>query len=138
MPKLNDLSGLDALADALVERLNERFGPAGAPNPQLPSGVPLFDDPRRDFLVGARLAIAGVEFTQSIQFNGSAGPSYGTDNAVPLVAYKTLVARVYPNVRRGPLGSDSLTGQRVTGELMQRQTAVWPRQPRRDPRDGQG
>ena len=117
MQNLNDISGLDALADALMERLTGRFGPTGAPNPQLQPGVPLFDDPRRDFLIGARLRIAGVEFTQSIQHNGSAGASYGRDNAVPLVAYKTMVARVYPTVRRGPLGSDTLTGQRVTGEL---------------------
>ena len=119
MQNANDISGLDAFADALSERLVGRlgFGPTGAPNPQLPSGVPLFDDPRRNFLVGASLRIAGVEFTQSIQHNGSAGPSYGRDNAVPLVAYKTMVARVYPIVRRGPLGGDSLTGQRVTGEL---------------------
>lgn len=119
MPNTNDIAGLDALADAIALRLSGRpgSGPTGEPNPQLPSGVPLFDDPRRDFLVGASLKIAGVEFTQSTQYNGSAGPSYGPDNAVPLVAYKTMVARVYPFVRRGPLGSDSLTGQRVTGEL---------------------
>jgi hypothetical protein len=119
MQTSNDILEFDALADALASRLSGRigFGPTGEPSPQLPPGVPRFDDPRSDFLVGASLRIAGVEFTQSIQHNGSAGPSYGRDNAVPLVAYKTMVARVYPFVRRGPLGSDSLTGQRVTGEL---------------------
>jgi hypothetical protein len=36
---------------------------------------------------------------------------------VPLVAYKTMVVRAYPFVRRGLLVPDTLTGQRVTGEL---------------------
>ena len=44
-------------------------------------------------------------------------PLYGTANSVPLVAYKTLVARVYPSVRPGRLGGDHLTGQKVTGDI---------------------
>jgi hypothetical protein len=116
-----DLSRLDDLADAVAVRLGNRLGrgPAGEPDPRLPAGLepPVGNDPRKDFLVGSRVGIAGVEYTQSTQFNGSAGASYGRDNAVPLVAYKTMVVRAYPYVRRGTLGGDTLTGQRVVGEL---------------------
>ncbi|HTE21139.1 MAG TPA: hypothetical protein VK689_22465, partial [Armatimonadota bacterium] len=122
MQNFNDDSSLDALADAVAARLAGRtsFGPSGGPTPQLPVDWPQrpqLDDPLAGLRAGARVGIAGVEYTQSIQFNGDSGPSYGPDNAVPLVAYKTMVARVYPFVRRGLLGADTLTGQRVTGTL---------------------
>lgn len=122
MPNPSDLSGLDALADAVAARLAGRvpFGPSGEPGPQvpgLPDSVPQIDDPRHDLQAGTSVGIGGVEFTQSIQYNGSSGPSYGPDNAVPLVAYKAMVVRAYPFVRRGMLVADTLTGQRVTGEL---------------------
>ncbi len=117
-----DIVGLDALVDALTERLSARLqsGPGGARDPRLPEvwdPPPRVEGPVFDRLSRARIGIAGIEFTQSTQHNGSAGPSYGRDNAVPLVAYKTLVARVYPVVRRAVLGNDALIGQRVTGEL---------------------
>jgi hypothetical protein len=112
-----DLTGLDALVDAVAARLSGRipFGPGGGPG--LPSGTPQLEDPLTGFRVGSSVGIAGVEYTQSIQYNGTSGPSYGPDNAVPLVAYKTMVARVYPFVRRATFGADTLTGQRVTGTL---------------------
>ena len=65
-----------------------------------------------------RLGIAGIELTQSVQHHGAAGPSYGTDNSVPPVALKPLLARVYPYVRAAMLGADALSGARVTGELV--------------------
>ena len=71
---------------------------------------------RPDIRADAPLAIAGVEYTQSTQYNSSAGGGYGPDNGVSLVAYKTMAVRAYPIVRRGML-SDTLTGQRVTGQL---------------------
>lgn len=106
------MPGLDVLVEAIAARLSGRapLGPTGDPDPRL-----LQDwerpqiDPRTDFLIGATVGIGGVEYTQSIQ--------YGNDNAVPLVAYKTMVVRTYPFVRRGMLGGDTLTGQRVTGQL---------------------
>src|SRR5258705_13774102 len=72
--------------------------------------------PRPDIQTDARLAIAGIEYTQSTQYNGSSGPGYGPDNGVSLVAYKTMAVRAYPSVHRG-IFSDTLTGQRVTGQL---------------------
>ncbi len=114
---------LDALADLVAARLATRQptadrGGNGDGLPALPwrspsQGIDL-RDPR---LSGASLAIAGVEFTQSIQHHGAVGTSQGPDNGVPLVAYKTLVVRIHPFVRQGFLGADTLTGQRVTGEL---------------------
>lgn len=112
---------LDALTDLVAARLASRQPASGGMGDGLPTlpwlspsqGIDL-RDPR---LSGATLTIAGVEFTQSIQHHGAVGTSYGPDNSVPLVAYKTLVARVYPFVRQGLLGADTLSGQRVTGEL---------------------
>jgi hypothetical protein len=127
---------LDALADAIAQRLGARFPgglrPIGIPTPGVPgSGGPYGEiDPERPpfppdaytsgtvgNLPRTSLAIAGMELTQSIQYSGAAGVTYGNDNAIPLVALKTLVARVYPVVHTG-FFSDTLTGSRVTGELM--------------------
>jgi hypothetical protein len=129
-------SNFDALADAIVQRLSQRspggLRPIGVPTPGIPgSGGPFgeidperpnlpFDGPHNsgaDALPRARLGIAGMELTQSIQYSGAAGTTFGDDNSVPLVALKTLVARVYPVAHAG-LFSDSLTGSRVTGELI--------------------
>ncbi len=117
-----DNAGLDALVDALTERLSARLqiGPAGERDPRLPTTwdpPQRYDGPVFDRFTRARIGIAGMEFTQSTQHNGSAGPSYGRDNAVSLVAFKTMIARVYPVVQRAFLGNDALSGQRVTGEL---------------------
>jgi hypothetical protein len=136
---------LDALADAIAQRLGARL-PAdisdrnipniptagitnpGIPIPGGPIGKPDLERPNlpwdphfnagADVLPRARLVIAGMELTQSIQYNGAAGPTYGSDNAVPLIALKTLVARVYPCVSSHFALSDNLTGRRVTGELI--------------------
>jgi hypothetical protein len=117
----NELPSLDALAAAVASRLAGQIPkgiPTGEPDPELPPGS-LFPSGGTvpDFRVSAQVAIAGVEYTQSTQFNSVTTPWYGQDNSVPLVAYKTLVARVYPTVHRGVLGGDALTGTRVTGEL---------------------
>ena len=131
-----EIPNLDALTDAIVQRLSQRFPgglrPIGIPTPGIPgSGGPFgeidperpnlpFDGPHNsgaDTLPRARLGIAGMELTQSIQYSGAVGTSYGDDNSIPLVALKTLVARVYPVAHAG-LFSDGLTGSRVTGELI--------------------
>lgn len=128
---------LDALADAIAQRLGARFPGGipklgiptpGIPSPGIPIGEPDLERPNlpwdphlnagADVLPRPRLGIAGMELTQSIQYNGAAGPSYGADNAVPLIALKTLVARVYPYVRPGLSLFDDLTDSRVTGELI--------------------
>jgi hypothetical protein len=120
MQNPSDTPGFDTLVEAIAAKLSDRalLGSVGNPAPTLPQvwERPQID-PQTDFLIGAKVGIAGVEYTQSIQYNGSSGPSYGVDNAVPLVAYKTMVVRAFPFVRRGALGGDTLTGQRVTGEL---------------------
>src|SRR4051812_35699121 len=72
-------------------------GPFGEIDPERPN-LP-FDGPHNsgaDALPRARLGIAGMELTQSIQYSGAAGTTFGDDNSVPLVALKTSVARVYP------------------------------------------
>lgn len=94
--------------------------PRGEPDLERPPTLPPFNqsqipNPRIDF--GSRVAIAGVEYTQSVQYNSVTTPTYGDDNSVSLVAYKTLVVRMYPTVRRGQLGGDDLTNTYVTGEL---------------------
>src|SRR4029078_10208300 len=68
--------------------------------------------------VQAQLALAGLELTQSIQHNGTVGTSYGDDNSIPLVALKPLVVRAYSYVQPGALAPDTLTGARVTGEVV--------------------
>ena len=122
MQNPNEIPGLNELVDAIAARLSGRvqFGPGGEALPQLPPGwepPAQLDDPWRNFRAGASLGIDGLEFTQSTQYVGTSGPSYGRENAVPLVAYKMMVVRAYPFVRRGILGDAALTGQRVTGEL---------------------
>lgn len=114
-----DNSDLDALAARIAAHLvpASAMGPAGEPTPPGLYSDPRSAGPRPDFLFGSRLRIASVEYTQSIQFNGSAGQGYGPDNGVQLVAYKTMVGRGYPVVQRATLGADTLTGHRVTGEL---------------------
>ena len=122
-----DLPALDQLTDAIAAAVAARLagqlptGPLGGLPPGLLPGIepPGGRIPRPDdVLVGSTLRISGVEFTQSTQHHGSAGPGYGPDNSVPLVAYKPMVVRVYPYVVRGIFGPDSLTGSRVTGELV--------------------
>jgi hypothetical protein len=98
MNTLNELPSLDALAAAVASRLAGQIPkgiPTGEPDPELPPGS-LFPSGGTvpDFRVSAQVAIAGVEYTQSTQFNSVTTPWYGQDNSVPLVAYKTLVARV--------------------------------------------
>ncbi len=96
---------LDTLATRIASKL-------GVPVPGLGADRPLVD-----IRSTTALLVASVEYTQSIQFNGTAGQGYGPNNSVRLVAYKSMVARAYPLVQRGTFGSDTLTGQRVTGEL---------------------
>jgi hypothetical protein len=123
MPDLNQ-TDLDRLVNAVIARLRGQL-PGRIPIPgvepdleQLPPLVPGREElpelfPRR------ALRIAGMELTQSIQHHGAAGPSYGADNAVPLVALKTLVVRVYPYVRPGfGMTATSSSTERVTGELV--------------------
>jgi hypothetical protein len=122
MEQLPDGPSLDALVDAVMLRLLQR-GPTGDPVPQLPPSqrwpqMPQLPPNLEDFpgiKLYSRLAIDGLEFTQSIQHYGT---GYGVDNSVPLVALKPMVVRVYPVVERGLLGGDALTGERVTGELV--------------------
>ena len=110
----------------MVKRLQRGLGggipspvPGADPDPERPQlpwdpvdEGPLPSLPRRS------LRIAGMELTQSIQHHGAAGESFGPDNSVPLVALKTLVVRVYAHLRPGLAWPDTLTGQRVTGELV--------------------
>ncbi|MCC7341745.1 MAG: hypothetical protein IT170_11725 [Bryobacterales bacterium] len=113
MNESDELSEMENLAQSVADRLMLNL------NLNLASGSPQSRPSANssiDRLTQGTLRVAGVEFTQSTQFNGSSGASYGPDNGVPLVAYKTLVTRVYPSVQPGLLG-DTLTGKRVTGQL---------------------
>jgi hypothetical protein len=119
-----DEIALNRLADLIVDRLRGRLGPRGGAGLDVfgPSGEPvpgLPDLPGSEIVpnlfAGARLAIEGIELTQSIQHYGS---GYGADNSVPIVALKPMAARVYAVVRRGVVGADALSGQRVTGSLV--------------------
>ena len=122
----SDRRDIEAIVDAVLKRLQIGLGGAspismqqGEPDlgrPQLPWD-PLDEGPV-PYLRRRKLQISGMELTQSIQHHGAAGQSFGADNAVPLVALKTLVARVYPSVRPGLAWPDVLTNERVTGELI--------------------
>jgi hypothetical protein len=110
------LPDLDALADAIALRLLRGRPQPGEPMPQLPPfpGWP----PGRvepDLTLRTRLVIDGLELTQVTQHFRS---PHGEDNSVPLVALKPMLVRAYPAVRRASIGSDTLSGQRVTGELV--------------------
>jgi hypothetical protein len=121
---MNDPTGPDiaALTAAVAKNLGGLLqGLPGLHQPDAELPPVLWDPPTQrpdDLLPKRQLAIAGVELTQSIQFNGAVGTSYGIDNSIPLVALKTLVARVYPFVRPGLAAPDALTGVRITGELV--------------------
>jgi hypothetical protein len=116
---------LDALVDLVVARLRGQL-PGGGHFP-IPGGE---SDLERPPVIGPRpeqlpdlfprhtLGIAGMELTQSIQHHGAAGGSFGADNSVPLVALKTMVARVYPYLRPGFAVSGTSPTERVTGELV--------------------
>jgi hypothetical protein len=111
---------LDALVAAVAQRLagplRGRLAQSDLEQPPL-----LWDPPHQlpDVLWPRRhLALAGLELTQSIQYNGAVGVSYGDDNSIPLVAFKPLVVRAYPYVQPGVAEPDTLTGARVTGELV--------------------
>lgn len=119
---------LDALAEAVAARLAEfparglpgPIGPIGEPDAELPPGWRPLPQPDTGGIgqVGARVGIDGIEYTQSTQYNSTVTRRYGDDNAVPLVAWKTLVVRAYPSVRRGRFGADTLTDRPVSGELV--------------------
>jgi hypothetical protein len=84
----NDLGNLDALVDAIAERVLARLtgrparGPSGEPVPQLPDlpGGMMDDLP---FVIHPRLRVQGLELTQSVQYYGT---GYGAENSVPIVA----------------------------------------------------
>ena len=123
MSSSGDVPSLDALADAVAARLAGRrppgpYGPTGEPDLELPPGWrPPGEWTGPHLSTAARLRIAGIEYTQSVQHSGAVPPSYDADNAVPLVAYKPLVVRVYPEALPPAIGTDNLTGERITGEL---------------------
>ncbi len=111
---------LDAIAAAVARRLAGNL--PNRPAQPDPERAPLLWDPPHQFpnelWPRRHLALAGLELTQSIQYNGSVGVSYGDDNSIPLVALKPLVVRAYPYVQPGVAEPDTLTGARVTGELV--------------------
>ncbi|GAC1323101.1 MAG: hypothetical protein NVSMB2_20640 [Chloroflexota bacterium] len=118
---MSSSSPLDGLVNAVTERVLQSLASGGQATSVTPdagrlpqgytSGGVFADIPLHD-----ELAIAGVELTQSTQYNSSVSGGYGPENGVPLVALKTLVARAYPVVRQGVL-THGLAGLRVTGEL---------------------
>lgn len=129
MPANFDGPDFDALVSAIAAKLalktpinpgtNAAFVPTpdGPSMPQIPWDPPQLPDP---LIPKRRLGLLGVELTQSTQHQ-SAGEhrgSYGDDNSVPLVALKSLIVRVYPHVRPGLALPDTLSGARVTGELV--------------------
>ena len=116
MPTPLDASELDAIADVVIARLR---GP-DRPLPGLPDQVPLVPERPQlpDLLPRRRLGVAGIELTQVIQHHGAAGQSYGVDNGVPLVALKTLVARVYPWATRGTTLTGAATVGRVSARMI--------------------
>ena len=116
---------LDALTTAVAQRLAGQIPglsfPTAPRQPDLELPPVLWDPLNQrpdDLFPRRRLVIAGVELTQSIQYNGAVGASYGTDNSIPLSALKTLAVRVYPAVRPGLASPDALTGDRITGEIL--------------------
>ena len=117
---LSDGPELDALVAAVAQRLGASF-PNRPVQPDLERPPLLWDPPNQlpgELWPRRHLALAGLELTQSIQYNGSIGVSYGDDNSIPLVALKPLVVRAYPYVQPGIAEPDTLTGARVTGELV--------------------
>jgi hypothetical protein len=62
-----------------------------------------------------KLHVQGLELTQSTQYYGT---GFGPDDAVPIVALKSLIVRAYPFVTAGLLAGDTLSGKTVTGELV--------------------
>lgn len=128
----NDFNGseFDALVSAIAAKLASRSPaspgtsaafiptPDGTPLPQIPWDPPAqLPDP---LIPKRRLGLLGVELTQSTQHQsaGAHRGSYGDDNSVPLVALKSLIVRAYPYVRPGYALPDTLSGARVTGELV--------------------
>src|SRR5512145_1913282 len=97
MPDL-DPTEIDALVDAVIEKLR---GLSGEPDLERRPAIGPRLEQLSELLPVRRLGIAGMELTQSTQHHGAAGPTYGADNSVPLVALKTLVVRVYPYLRQG-------------------------------------
>jgi hypothetical protein len=125
------LPSLDALADAVALRLARGMPMPGEPMPglpQLPGWPPGQVEP--DLARRARLVVDGLELTQVTQHFRS---RHGEDNTVPLVALKPMLVRAYPAVRPGVWGGDTLSGQRVTGELTLHQGGreVWRSGPTR-------
>lgn len=106
---------VELLSQGVVQQLRGGPGPGLAPDMTGPLRSPDASGPGQ---LLERLAVAGVELTQSIQYSAMAGGGYGPDNGVPLIARKTLVARAYPIVSPGLLAPNHLAGQRVSGELV--------------------